>query len=424
MTSAKLLYKYGMMVVTIILWCLSYLNFTFEEISIPQYDNDKLPTSKTISSSAFHVCPNTLHLFRDMPSIEAAYNDAEAFHKLGGNLKSVETYLNTQIDETIKVQGLEFKPYDDADGSLPPNTTIAKWVKDLLVAKDLNKRGGYDQRSGPGLLKYPVNDNNNKILRGGKKQRFDVMEPVDGFQRWKAAMGPIHDICKELSKIEGEHKYDDKYMCSFEDLKIEKNSSFSSSVVGDTVKENDYEENTNGECGIISIGNNGQWGFERTISDATACTTHTFDCTVANPRKPDDDSINFYPYCVADEHKMIEDREFLTYSQLLEKASMHAAPTLFKIDVEGFEYDVMTEMLNTAKKTGSKNKLPTQISIELHYATRMYDLPWMMRHRQAGEIAMFTGMMYREGGYLPMHVEYTMGCDSCAEILFVRVFCD
>jgi len=33
--------------------------------------------------------------------------------------------------------------------------------------------------------------------------------------------------------------------------------------------------------------------------------------------------------------------------------------------------------------------LPSQISVELRYATRMYDLEWMVRQRQAGEITMF-----------------------------------
>jgi hypothetical protein len=56
------------------------------------------------------------------------------------------------------------------------------------------------------------------------------------------------------------------------------------------------------------------------------------------------------------------------------------------MDVEGFEYDVLTQMLREASEPGSKNNLPAQISIELHYGTRMYDLAWLKRWRNAGEI--------------------------------------
>jgi hypothetical protein len=69
--------------------------------------------------------------------------------------------------------------------------------------------------------------------------------------------------------------------------------------------------------------------------------------------------------------------------------------------------------------------LPMQISVELHYATRMYDVPWMMRSFTTSEIAMFVGMMYRRGGYvLVNHEPIGPGCWACAEVLFVKLFCD
>lgn len=109
---------------------------------------------------------------------------------------------------------------------------------------------------------------------------------------------------------------------------------------------------------------------------------------------------------------------------MVEKASLSRPPSLLKMDVEGFEFDVFTQMLKEAQEKNLKHLLPQQISVELHYGTRMYDLPWHMRLRQAGEIALFAGMMYRQGGYVLVHVKYISGCDPCAEVLFVGVFCD
>jgi len=80
-------------------------------------------------------------------------------------------------------------------------------------------------------------------------------------------------------------------------------------------------------------------------------------------------------------------------------------------------------MVNDAsRETGMMHMLPMQISTEIHYATRMYDLPWMLRFRQAGELMMFFGVMFRSG-YALVHTENIPGCDACLEVLFVRAFC-
>jgi len=375
-------------------------------------------------SKVRNVCQNTKHLFKGMDYIEAAYKEAEAFHNGGGNLKQVEKYLNDNIDETLKVIGSTFTP---AGAKEPFNEgqSISGEIKKLYVINDKYKRGGYDQRAMPGNF----NPANNPNMRGGGTKRnpnryvFDVIEPVKNHARWSAGLGPITDLCKNVNKIEAAHggsngkqQFEDKFMCSFDELRNTTKSpppSIGGGDVGGGVS-----------CEIISIGSNGEWGFENTIAETTGCSTHTFDCTVTDPRKPDTNSIHFYPYCAADKHKKVDDREYFTYSNIIEKSGLTKPPTLFKMDVEGFEYDVFTQMINEAELSGSKDMLPSQISVELHYATRMYDLPWMMRQRQAGEIAMFSGIMYRKGGYLPVFVKYFQRCDACVELLFVRVFCD
>lgn len=51
-------------------------------------------------------------------------------------------------------------------------------------------------------------------------------------------------------------------------------------------------------------------------------------------------------------------------------------------------------MRDEARMSGSTEMLPMQISVEFHYATRMFDVPWRLRSVTAAEIAMFIGLMY------------------------------
>jgi len=372
-------------------------------------DATSIPHIPSLDGTKKSICPSTISIFHtgdDFAILRAAIMEAEAFHDGGGNLKSIENYLNSHIDDTFKKLNIEFTPND---GKGAPSESISAEIKDLLQAKDVHNRGGYDQRSLPGSFK----PNNQDILHGGSQwsngRSIDVLEPFN-LNRWEAGIGPIAKVCKSVDTIKGRKTYDDKFMCSFDDIQNNMNST-----------DSDQEK-----CEMISIGSNKQWGFEENIVATTKCATHTFDCTVSSdPRKPNVDSINFYPFCISSKNEVIKDREYMTYSKMIEKTGMTTPPALFKMDVEGFEYDVMTQMLDEAVASGSSHLLPSQISVELHYATRMYDVPWMLRTVTSAEIAMFMGMMYKRGGY--MLVNYAPigpGCYSCAEFLFVRVLCD
>lgn len=354
------------------------------------------------------ICPSTHHLFRvddDMASLTSAYLEAENFHNGGGNMKTIDMYLNAQMDKTFVMLDIKFKPKGSDEFLSKAESTTDKLLE-LYKANDIHKRGGYDQRQPPGLFKTSNTDYYNEKER----ERLDVIEPHHT-DRWLAGLGPKFEVCKRVDKIgKAKKSYEDKFMCSFEELRN------NVSDAGKGEKE---------QCGIISIGSNGQWGFEESIAKMTNCTTHTFDCTVKNPRKPNIDSIHFYPYCVSATNMKVDDREFMTYSKIIEQTGMTKPPTLFKMDVEGFEFDVMAQMLDEAVTSGTAHLLPSQISVELHYATRMFDVHWKERFLQASEIAMFMGMMYRRGGYVPVNVELIgPGCYSCAEVLFVRLFCD
>ncbi|KAG7341530.1 hypothetical protein IV203_023482 [Nitzschia inconspicua] len=91
------------------------------------------------------------------------------------------------------------------------------------------------------------------------------------------------------------------------------------------------------------------------------------------------------------------------------------------MDVEGFEFDVLTSMLSSFET--SKWWLE-QIMMEVHFVTRMVDLEWMLRTRQSAELALFFGTLWNAGGYIPVKAQYFgKDCPSCMEVLLIRVRC-
>jgi len=379
-----------------------------------ELDNkDVAPSSK--SSLSRPVCNRTRHLFHSMDAVEAAYQQLESFHNRGGNIKTIETYLNDHMDSTLNRLKITFTPDGDGDGDddeseqLSPETSISQEIMHLLAKHDEHNRGGYDQRKMPGH--YNSRPATSNFLEGNPKDNrvvFDVLEPTEDFKRWKEGLGPIPDLCHHLDYIkpQGDSKRqssEEKFMCSLP-LKKDENNSPTHNIEKKKAATIPPSASAS-SCELISIGCNGEWGFEKNIAATTNCQTHTFDCTLPNhePHKPNITTIHFYPTCIAHEYKRIKKRkmEYLTYAQTVERAGLTDSPTLLKMDVEGFEYDVLTQMIVDAnvhngdsdnRHNSDKNKtdmLPLQISVELHYATRMYDLPWMPRMRTAAEIALF-----------------------------------
>jgi hypothetical protein len=95
---------------------------------------------------------------------------------------------------------------------------------------------------------------------------------------------------------------------------------------------------------------------------------------------------------------------------------MTEPPSIVKIDVEGYEYDILRTIVRHEERL-----LPEQIMMEVHSATKMVGLPWMLRTLSSAELALFSGMMFTAGGYLPVHHLSFGGC--CLEVLYVRTIC-
>lgn len=379
--------------------------------------------------------------------IQEAITRAESFHMGGGNLHSIQTYLDRSIDTTFDELQVVFRPrkrvqflahsgdrhsgydyrHNDNNESSSSSTVAAsstsRLIRAALAHTDTNDRGGYDQRKLPGRF-IPI------IPAIRKGRRVDVFEPVS-WERWRVALGPPGPNCTNLDRIrplqrKKDQHYADKFMCGFQDLvryQVERQKQQTSATESE-------HSNYTSKCDFISIGSNNQWGFEKAIIEQTSCRVHTFDCTISEPiNKPVSDHILFYPACIAGEDIEINGRRYLSYRSLWRLTGMKHAPKLLKMDVEGFEYDVLSSLLDDGgggrryQEDETFEILPEQIIVELHYGTRMYDLPWLLRFRQAAEISLLVGRMYQSGGYLPVHMEYNEGCPFCLEVLFVKILC-
>lgn len=180
----------------------------------------------------------------------------------------------------------------------------------------------------------------------------------------------------------------------------------------------------NKNCVIFSIGSNNEWGFEESIFDTTDCFVHVFDCTVPQEVEPPariQSRVKLYKTCIGDKDLVTEDSkrwQFRTWESLLNITGMTSAPTFLKMDVEGWEYAVLKEIVNSGVH------LPLQIALELHYdSMARLGLPWGgKRFKSPGEIAVFMDFLFRYGNYHLIDRNDNPYCQHCTEILLSR-FC-
>ena len=361
----------------------------------------------TTSNSS--ICPAALKLF-DHKSLEEMIQKAHYFHQQGGNLISIGRFMDRATENTVDKLDLKFefkdKTFSDENEGGGAIENLHKYFKTRDVP-----RGGYGQ---------PLPGNyvglNARAEGPLYEQRYlNVIEP-DTAERFKVAIGKVGPKC--LHEIHfAKDSYEGKVFC----VPPDHHKALGSNIRGSSEKNFSEEE----ECNIFSVGSNDQWGFEEeVVKELPECVTHTFDCTLKDnaPRlKPASDSVRFYPYCIGGDHNVGSKERFLPYGDMWKKANITAPPKMLKIDVEGFEFDVIPAML----RNSPPEIWPEQIAIEIHWATRMVSAPSVLRTISTAEIALLFGHLFIQGGYLPVKAKYfDPDCSSCLEVLFVRVRCD
>ena len=128
-------------------------------------------------------------------------------------------------------------------------------------------------------------------------------------------------------------------------------------------------------CTVISIGSRNEWDFEEEVVRRTPCRVETFDCTLHPSTKPPAalrERVRFHHACVGGRadtqiaprvtHLCSGTCHYLSWASLLHRANVSGAPAFLKMDVEGFEWRVLPEIL----KPSTCALLPRQIALELH----------------------------------------------------------
>jgi Methyltransferase domain len=374
----------------------------FEDHGEHREDSNDGPT-RTISDR----CHGFADYF-EASSFEKAVGELVQFHQRGGNLKSVQEFLDGSIDYTLDNLDLKFIPNDQQ----PDQQVVVGKATEYLqqyYEQHPSPRQGYGEPL-PGVW----SNKKHKALFDGRT--IDVMERRVAREKWDAGLGPIGPLCKNEIRL-GDQKGDGyKFMCVPQQARTNSSSSLEQQPI---IQQEQRQETSQKSCHVISVGGNDNWKFEQSVVNTLGCETYTFDCTLPGgmpQRKPKDDRIHFYNYCIdGHDHDDVHGRKFVTYDKLLIIAGIQEAPEYFKIDVEGYEYDIFTQMVNNDHAL-----LPQQIQVELHWGTRMTGLPWMLRMRSSAEITLLMAMLFNVAGYMPVKLDYNPYCKSCMEVLFFR----
>merc|ERR1711908_104912 len=120
------------------------------------------------------------------------------------------------------------------------------------------------------------------------------------------------------------------------------------------------------DCVIFSIGSNNQFEFEELMATNTQCRIETFDCTVEELKMPSAliGRVQFHKICIGPQDATIEGKRFMTYGSILKMLNIEHV-SLLKMDIEGYEFDVLYGLFDDEMRTGVN--LPYQISLEVHW---------------------------------------------------------
>lgn len=168
-------------------------------------------------------------------------------------------------------------------------------------------------------------------------------------------------------------------------------------------------------CVIYSLGSALSFDFELEMIKNTPCDIHTFDCTVDETKVPILPSrIHFSPTCIGEEGA--NDPKFQSLAKVASTRGHHEI-ALLKIDIEGFEFDVIESLYESFIKTSGSLILPFQISFELHYGKPHFNVSLT-----AGEISLLW-IQLADLGYVVVSREDNRYCADCSEYTVVRAFC-
>lgn len=185
-----------------------------------------------------------------------------------------------------------------------------------------------------------------------------------------------------------------------------------------------------GQCVAYSIGSNNNWDFEEYMHKDSDCKIETFDCTLnATIPEPIRDRTRFHPICIGATDSIDEKRQrFATVSNLNKAAGRNEGPDYFKIDVEGYEWTILKQMVKHADVNPDGHlHLPLQIYAEYHLdressTDNRYFVNGPNTAMVGKRLIHFWNEMFIKGGYMIMHVRNTIQTRN-HDVLLAKVFC-
>ena len=172
---------------------------------------------------------------------------------------------------------------------------------------------------------------------------------------------------------------------------------------------------TTHDCWVISLGSNNEWSFEESIYDKlTNCRIATLDCTVSADTLTMPLRISnrttFLSICLGIRDEVQNGREYNSWTTILRKLNVTQAPFFLKMDIEGFEWEVLKGLIDS----GTAHSLPLQIAFELHCNPQCYG-------NAVDIMGNFMEMLYHQGGYFMIDRHDNVLCSLCSELLVSRI---
>lgn len=198
-------------------------------------------------------------------------------------------------------------------------------------------------------------------------------------------------------------------------------------------------------CVVYSIGGNNEWFFEKDVLSKTPCEVHTFDCTGPRSRftVPDHSRLHFHHVCIGITNHAAKTAAELKrenkYStgvvgamwtlQKMQSTLNHSQVDLFKMDVEGYEWEILHSWPELRDIDSPRAVLPMQLLVEFHYRTQMESLAVQGSPEYSQYDFKYATDMVRmqshllKMGYVTVVRDDNPHCLHCTELTLVRTKC-
>lgn len=164
--------------------------------------------------------------------------------------------------------------------------------------------------------------------------------------------------------------------------------------------------------------------FENYMATEMNSSVFAFDCT--NQNKPEWTQFSFYSWCIGTkkdfgtsiyaQNSVSKDFNFFTLGEIKNKLN-HSHIDMLKMDIEGFEWDVLKSLL-----TSKDEDLPSQLLFELHTegASSYFVPPNNVKGYGRRQVTQLIYDLYQRN-YRVINIEINRKDLHCAEIALIRI---